>query len=319
MDDYFFTILLGLTVATGAVVVFQLLLEIDDSKRRRLQDRLIMERGDVLEAAYGPIALQGDEVSLPGVVSRIRILKDFSVRLRYAYRSVSLKKFLLLTAVLAAVGFVAAGLYMESMTAGLIGGGMAACLPFLSVNARCGKRQRLIADQLPEALEFLARILRAGHSLATGFQMAGEELPQPLAGEFARCYDEHSLGRTLEQAAKEMANRVGSSDFAFFITAVLIQRQTGGDLAEVLTNISSMIRARIRLKQHVKAITAQGRMVGYTLLVLPIVFFCVLYSLNPQYAGVLLNTPEGTKLLGGAVVMQVLGLLTIRKIVTVEM
>src|SRR5205085_6835476 len=99
--------------------------------------------------------------------------------------------------------------------------------------------------------------------LSTGLQMMGEELPAPLAAEFRRCYDQHSLGTPLEDALKDMATHIESTDFAFFVTAVLIQRQTGGDLAEVLGNISKMIRGRLRLLQQVKAKTAEGRFTGY--------------------------------------------------------
>src|SRR5437763_13379614 len=98
-----------------------------------------------------------------------------------------------------------------------------------------------MSDQLPEALDFLARILRAGHSLTTGLQMMGTELPDPLAQEFRRCYDQHSLGQPLEDCLREMAARIESTEFQFFVTAVLIQRNTGGDLSQVLNNISSTI------------------------------------------------------------------------------
>jgi tight adherence protein B len=162
-------------------------------------------------------------------------------------------------------------------------------------------------------------VLRAGHSLATGMQMAAEEIPEPLAGQFRRCYDQHSLGTPIEVSMKEMAERVGTPDFSFFVTAVLIQRTTGGDLAEVLTNIGNMVRARIRLQQHVKAITAQGRFVGYILLVLPVIFYVLLYVLNQKYARVLLDTREGFYVLMIALTLQILGLVSIKKIVSVKM
>src|SRR5204863_8156518 len=132
-----------------------------------------------------------------------------------------------------------------------------------------GRRQRAIANQLPEALDFLSRVLQAGHSFSTGVQMMSEELLDPLKTEFRRCYDQHSLGQPLEDSLKEMTTRVESTDFAFFVTAVLIQRQTGGDLAEVLNNISDMIRQRIGLQQHVKAKTAEGRFTGYIMVAFP--------------------------------------------------
>jgi tight adherence protein B len=168
-----------------------------------------------------------------------------------------------------------------------------------------------------QALDFLSRILRAGHSLSTGLQMMAEELPQPLANEFRRAYDQHSLGQTMEDCLKDMSTRIESTDFAFFVTAVLIQRQTGGDLSEVLGNISDMIRGRIRLQNHVKAKTAEGRFTGYILTAFPAVMFFVSYSLNPDYASVLLHG-KGLMLLGVAFGFQMMGLYCIKKITTVR-
>jgi len=146
----------------------------------------------------------------------------------------------------------------------------------------------------------------------------GEELPQPIGKEFSRAYDQHSLGQPLEDCLKTAATRIESTDFAFFVTAVLIQRQTGGDLSEVLTNISGMIRQRIRLQQHVKAKTAEGRFTGYILVAFPAVMFFLAWSLNPAYAGVLLHTTKGMELLGTAFGLQMLGLICIRKLTTVK-
>jgi tight adherence protein B len=180
------------------------------------------------------------------------------------------------------------------------------------------RRQRSIAMQLPEALEFLARVLQAGHSFSTGIQMMSEELPDPLCSEFRRCYEQHSLGQPLEDSLKEMATRIESTDFAFFVTATLIQRQTGGDLSEVLKNISGMIRQRIRLAQHVKAKTAEGRFTGYILVAFPAVMFVIVSFMNPQYAQKLTGTPTGQKLLGIAFALQLMGLWAIRKLTTVK-
>jgi tight adherence protein B len=176
----------------------------------------------------------------------------------------------------------------------------------------------VIALQLPEALDFLSRILQAGHSFSTGIQMMSEELPDPLKSEFRRCYEQHSLGQPLEESLKDMAVRIESTDFAFFITAVLIQRQTGGDLSEVLKNISGMIRQRIRLQAHVKAKTAEGRFTGYILVAFPAVMFMLVSFMNPQYAHNLTGTSIGQKMLGTAFGLQMLGLWAIRKLTTVR-
>jgi tight adherence protein B len=209
-------------------------------------------------------------------------------------------------------------LLTQSVIVAVVGAALGAYVPFLVVTSKRNKRQRLLADQLPEALDFLSRVLRAGHSFSTGLQMISEELPQPLSGEFRRAYDQHSLGQSIEEVLKDMANRIESTDFAFFVTAVLIQRQTGGDLSEVLGNISGMIRQRIRLQQHVKAKTAEGRLTGYILSAFPAVMFVISYSLNPTYAGVLIETSTGVMMLSIAFCLQMLGLWAIKRITAVN-
>jgi tight adherence protein B len=273
----------------------------------------------VSAAVYRPVVLPRDQDTLRALLTRRAILLDFTRKLRQAFPNMTLTNFLTIEFIAIVGTFILVGVVTSSLVLGVALSAAAAMFPISLVHSRRAHRQRLCDDQLPEALDFLARILRAGHSLATALQMAAEELPDPLAAEFRRCYDQHSLGTNLEDTLKEAAQRVDTPDFAFFVTAVLIQRQTGGDLAEVLTNIGAMSRSRIRLQQHVKAITAEGRLVGYILLALPFVFFVVLYAINPGYAGVLLTTDIGQYLLMIGVVMQVLGLISIRMIVNVRL
>jgi tight adherence protein B len=148
--------------------------------------------------------------------------------------------------------------------------------------------------------------------------MMADELPNPLAAEFRQCYDQHSLGQSLDDALKDTAGRIESTDFAFFVTAVLIQRQTGGDLSEVLRNISGMIRQRVRLHQQVRAKTAEGRFTGYIMVAFPIVMFFIASTLNPEYSQILLHTPTGLRMVGVAFGLQMAGLIAIRKITTVK-
>jgi tight adherence protein B len=323
-EGYLFIILLALTVATVAGVLVQVLFGLLEVKKRRLQERLgaAPESRFQTGASYGPISLEQKPADLTGLLAKSSTVQAFHAKLARAYPGVVLKRFFFMILSFAGIAGVMSTVLARSWVAGVFAGIVAGILPFLIVSSRCAKHQKQVEDQLPEALDFLARVLRAGHSLATGLQMASDEIPQPLAGEFRRCYDQHSLGATLESAMKEMAERVGTPDFSFFVTAVLIQRTTGGDLAEVLTNIGNMVRARIRLQQHVKAVTAQGRMVGYTLLVLPVIFYIITYMLNPKYARVLIDSkqyPEGVWVLCVAVFLQVVGLISIKKIVSVKM
>jgi tight adherence protein B len=320
-DSYLFIGLLAITVSTLGIVAVQIFFEFGEVKKRKLQERLSGEAERYqASSAYAPISLQQqkqDAVAL--ALSQFSFFSDFDRKFKQAYPNVVFGRFIILTLGIAATVAAFIVMVMGSLIAAILVAAAIIAIRFWIVLMKFNKRQRQMNDQLPDALEFLARILRAGHSLATGLQMGGDELPEPLASEFRRCYDQHSLGQTLEVGMRDMAGRVGTSDFAFFVTAVLIQRQTGGDLAEVLGNISGMVRARIRLQQHVKAITAEGRLVGYILLVLPVVFWCIMYALNPEYAGVLIYEREGIYMLSVALVMQLLGLITIKRIVSVKM
>jgi tight adherence protein B len=297
-------------------IATQLVLNLVRGKRERLQERLSTQRPVETPESYRSIVLPKKDDLAAG---KAMVVGRFRKHLNQAWPGMTPARFISVVFIIFMAVFMMLAAVTHSMAMGVMGGLIASCVPFLMMQSRRNRRAKAIEDELPDALDFITRILRAGHSLATGFQLAGEELPAPLGPEFARCYAQHSLGQPLEDALKDMAVTVDVADFSFVATAVLIQRQTGGDLAEVLKNISGMVRARIRLQQHVKAITAEGRLVGGILLALPFVFFFLLYLLNPKYAGVLVTEPEGRYLLIGGLVMQVLGFFTIRRIVSIKM
>jgi tight adherence protein B len=264
------------------------------------------------------ISLTLEDPALPAVLAKMQLVRKLQRHVIQAYPDLPLSRFLLVVVAAGTVGGLLAGGISGSMLIAAAVGGALAYAPFGILNSKRAAKQRLIAEQLPEALDFLSRVLRAGHSLTTGLQMMGDELPKPLALEFRRCYDQHTLGAPLEECLKDAIARVESTDFAFFVTAVLIQRSTGGDLSEVLGNISGMIRGRIRLQGHVRAKTAEGRFTGYILVAFPAVMFLISYYMNPAHTGKLLQTSAGLKMLATAFVMQVCGLWAIRKITTVK-
>ena len=330
MDGILVPILVAASVATLAWGVVAAVTGRGRGERKRLQQRLTGDaRADLQgfgagagltrDAAVGrPITLQLQVVGVPAFLAKRPLVQALNRRLLQAYPDRTMGQFLARAAVIAAVAGGLTLLVTASVLVGFVAAAGGAYLPVLLLNLKASHRQRMIALQLPEGLDFLTRVLRAGHSLSTGLQMMGEELPQPLAGEFQKAYDRHSLGVSLEDALRETAERVESSDFAFFVTAVLVQRQTGGDLSEVLKNISNMIRGRVRLAQHVKAKTAEGRFTGYVLVAFPAVMFLLSWYMNPGYAGILIHDPQGRTLLGAAVGLQILGLVAIRKITTVK-
>ncbi len=320
MNYFILPLLSAAAVACAAWGLGNWILTLTDPQRRKLKTRLAqMGHMGQVHSANLPrsIVIQMEAIGLSAVLVRFAPFRRLYTRLVQAWPELSLAKFLAYDLGLGLLLAMVLGGVMNSwpMAGAAMAFGM--WVPLQLLSGRRAKRKRQIENQLPEALDFLSRILKAGHGLTTGLQMMGTELAEPIASEFRRCYDQHSLGHPLENALRGMVDRVESTDFAFFVTAVLIQRQTGGDLSEVLGNISNMIRGRIRLQSHVKAKTAEGRLTGYVLVAFPALMFLVSYALSPQQAGILLHTSTGLTLLGVAVGLQMLGLIAIRKITTV--
>lgn len=217
-----------------------------------------------------------------------------------------------------AVGYIAAYSFQLEQWKCISIAGACLLVPLIALIIKQRVRLNKFLNQLPDVFELMSQALRAGHSLANSILLIGQQLPDPVGSVFLRVFHEQNLGIKIEEALKDMAKRVGILDVRFFVTAVLIQRQTGGDLAEVLDNISSVIRDRIKLFGSVRALTAEGRLSGYVLLALPVVVFCIEMVVNPDYARVMIDEPLGNYMLIGAGVSQLLGLAMIQKIVNIK-
>lgn len=319
MQGTLFIILVALSVGLGVWSVIQLAFDIANSDQRKLKKRLASQLRDK-GPSDGQRSIRNDveQQGLAGQLLQHKIFRNLDALVQLSFPELGLPKFLLI------MGGITFACFMVTLAASMnfvvaaVTGGLGAFAPVLYLTRRKIKRQKMLDDQLPDAMDFLGRALKAGHSLSSGLQMMGQELPQPIAGEFQHAYDQHSLGISMEKCLKDMTTRIDSTDFAFFVTAVLIQRQTGGDLSEVLKNISGMIRQRVRLQQQVKAKTAEGRFTGYLLTAFPAVIFVILYFINREYASRLTDTSTGLKLLGTAFFMQVMGLVMIRKLTVVR-
>jgi tight adherence protein B len=183
---------------------------------------------------------------------------------------------------------------------------------------RRGRRLKAFGAQLPDALEMMARVLRAGQSLGFGFSVVSTEMSNPISREFSRVFEEQNLGIPLEESLHSLCDRVPNLDLRFFTTAVILQRQTGGDLAEILDKIGSLIRDRFRVWGQIQALTGEGRLSGVVLLAMPFLLFIAVYQFNPGYVSVLFTDPMGKKMLAGAIFMQVLGAWVIRRIVNIK-
>jgi tight adherence protein B len=191
-------------------------------------------------------------------------------------------------------------------------------LPFLWLLNKRRTRLARFASQLPDALELVARALRAGHSLGAGMHVVAEEMPSPIAEEFGRVFEEQNLGIPIEDAMKAMCDRVPNLDLRFFVTSVGIQRQTGGDLAEILDKIGYVIRERFRILGQVKALTGEGRLSGIVLIALPFALFGFMLNTKPDYIEPLWTTDLGKQMSVAAIIAQILGAVVIRKIVNIK-
>lgn len=252
---------------------------------------------------------------IEGLMSRVGNLKQF---FEQADSPISPGRVVAIAAGLGGLGIVGslfAGLpYFLVPLVALCG----AVIPFVWLFLRRRRRLREFARMLPEALELISRALRAGHSLAAGFNLVATEMSGPIAKEFGRCYEEQNFGIPLDEALDEMTKRVPNLDLRFFATAVILQRQTGGDLAEILDKIGNLVRERFKIWGQIQALTGEGRLSGIVLLALPPVLFVAMYRINPDYCMPLFTDPLGHKMLAVALVMQLLGALVIRKIVNIK-
>ncbi len=230
----------------------------------------------------------------------------------------SVPNFLATVVLLGAVGFSLPMLAGLNVGLAPVLAGLLALLPVCWLLMRRKRRLHKFASQLPQALELIARALRAGHSLAAGFNLVAQEMSKPIGVEFARIYEEQNLGKPLDEALEATTCRVPNLDLKFFATAVVLQRKTGGDLAEILDKIGHLVRERFQIWGQVQALTGEGRLSGIVLLVLPLVLFIAVYRLNPDYVNLLFTDEMGRKMLATGIVMQILGALVIRKIVNIR-
>lgn len=226
-------------------------------------------------------------------------------------------RLLLITLATAAGSYLLAVIVLPAMIA-LPVAAAAASLPTIHVRRRRAQRLLKLERQLPDALDLIGRALRAGHAFATGLQMASEEMAEPIAGEFRLTHEEVNFGVSLQQALTNMAARTPSTDLRYFVVAVLIQRETGGNLTEVLGNLATLMRARFKLLEKVRVLAAEGKLSAWILCIMPFAVAGVISLVNPGFLRVLWADPVGLKMLGAALVMMGLGALWMRQLIRIH-
>jgi tight adherence protein B len=225
---------------------------------------------------------------------------------------------LIISAVLAATAGVAVSLFVPRPFAPVIAALFAGFIPFGWLLHRRSTRLKRFEEQFPEALDLLSRAIRAGHAFQTALGMVADELKDPVGPEFRKTFDQQNFGLPLRDAMNEMAARIAILDVRFFVTAVLIQRDTGGNLSEILDNLAHVVRERFKIQRQIRVHTAHGRFTGYVLLALPAALAIALSFINPEHMQTLFHERMGQQMLMGAIVMQTVGFLWIRQVIKIE-
>jgi tight adherence protein B len=310
-----------LTVALGTVALILVVEWVQARRRQRdvLRQLRAFTQGD-LDTDAGLLRSSGGKAPswLEPLAARVPALGDLQLMIEQAGLSMSLARFILLTVGMTlafGLGTLMLTLYWPAAVAAAVGAGL---LPYFYVRRKRKKRLYAFEEALPEAIDLLGRAIRAGHPLSAGLKMVAEETRDPIAAEFRRTQEENRFGLPFDDAILAMADRVNIVDVRILVTASLIQREVGGNLAEVLDNLSGVIRARFTIRRQLQVYTAQGRFSGYVLGVLPIATGGGIYALNPSYMRLLFTDPIGKLMLVTAVIFQIIGFLWIRKIVDIE-
>jgi tight adherence protein B len=249
--------------------------------------------------------------SLPGMERTTALLRE--ARTEWAPET-----FLLVSAGLA-FGLGAATLLLTGLLIAAAGAAaLGALAPYLVLRRKRNQRLMRLEEEFPESIDLLTRAIRAGHPLASGMRMVADEGPPTVAEEFRQTFEEQRFGLPFEDALLGMVDRTGLVDVRIFTIAVLIQREVGGNLAEILDNLAETIRGRFYIRRQLRVYTAQGRLSGYTLAALPIVVGVALFFMNPEHVGLLFSTTVGWFMVGVGIVLQLMGGLWIRNIIDIE-
>jgi tight adherence protein B len=255
---------------------------------------------------------------LQPIAARVPAFQDLDLMMEQAGLKGHLPTFLMSTIGLTAALGLATLALTRLLPASILAAFIGAFLPYMVVRRRRTKRLSAFEEQPPEAIDLLGRAIRAGHPLSAGLKMVADETTEPIASEFRRTHEENRFGLPFEDALLALADRVSIVDVRILTTAILIQREVGGNLAEVLDNLANVIRVRFTIRRQLRVYTAQGRFSGYVLGILPIAVGTAIYQLNPTYMKLLFTDPVGKLMLLTAVVFQIIGFLWIRKIVDIE-
>ena len=292
-------------------------------QRRRLDARLqelsaLPEKEAEAQGGLVKVATEGPLPALDRAIGGTTRGSSFGRWIEQAGVKASISGIILVAVVLALVlAFVTAAL-SGSPWGWAVGGVIGFSLPFIVLNIKRKRRLRVFEEQFPEGLDLISRALKAGHAFATGLKMVADEMPEPVGPEFRKTFDEQNFGLPMKDALENLTLRIPLLDVRFFATAVLIQRETGGNLSEILENLAHVVRERFKILRQVRVYTAHGRFTGYVLLALPAVLCIALSFINPDHMNLLFRHHMGQMLLIAALVLQMIGYIWIRQVIKIE-
>lgn len=294
--------------------------------QRRVEERLqklMSERGGTAVSKRDiqqiKEELLSDAPPIHKILLRFEVFNELQTILRQAdFAQISVYRFVVVSL---SAGFLIGsipGFYARSLFVMIVTTIAVSVVPLLFVLNRRRKRFKQFLEQLPEAIEMIIRSLQAGHSFSSALQAVATEMPDPVAREFGKAYEEQNLGLSMKVALENLAERVPIMDLKLCITAILIQREVGGNLTEVLANISHTVRDRFRIQGEIRVKTAQARLSGYIVSALPFILFFWINVANPKYLQSLYDHPSGYFIMGTGIVMQFIGWMIIRRIVKID-
>jgi len=313
-------VLIFLAVALGTIAIALLFEFMQERLRARTVVKQLHEFSEqAFSAEGGSLVRQAAETSwMEREFSRMPKLRDVGRVLREAGSTVSFQSFILISLGLGVGLGLSLGVFSRSVIGAIAGLLVGLAIPYLVMRFRAKQRVGKLEEQLPDAIDLMGRAMRAGYPLSAGFKMVADEAPEPIATEFRQVFEEQRFGLPFDDSLLSLGERVRVSDIRILITAILVHRQVGGNLAEVLDNIAALVRERFKLRRQLKVITAQGRLSGYVLAFLPVVLGIAIFILNPEYMMPIFENEIGRFMLVGAFVFQILGYMWIRKILDIE-
>jgi tight adherence protein B len=315
--------LLVLVIVAFATFAVAWMFDRRNSRARIIKDRLAAEHKSPERAPEEELALLRDEQlsqipALDTFLRRSTRVSDLQKMLAQADMSLRVSNFLGISALTGVAATIIAYVLSKRVEVAWIGLLVGFVLPYSYASVRRNKRFEKFEELFPEAIDTLARAVRAGHAFTTALEMISAEVSEPVSGEFRQLYEEQKFGMPVRDALLNLTDRMPLVDVKFFVTAVMLQRETGGNLAEILDNLSYVIRERFKIQRQVRVYTAQGRLTMALLMGMPPIIVTTMLLLNPTFIRPLFSDPIGHFLLVAGITLQTIGYFVIRKIIRIQ-